>query len=337
MAMAFVPHGGVLNPINPVVPDEPADDEEWEAGAEGGGEAVDRGEGFPAPPKKTRYDSSLGLLTQKFTDLIKESPQGLLDLNQAAAKLGVQKRRIYDITNVLEGIGLLEKRSKNNIQWKGMGLGCTDDIEQELDRMRAEIRLKAAHEQWLDEAITTMQKSIRDVADDRQWAGRAYITHEDLWRVTEFQNDTVIAIKAPSGTTLEVPDPDEGMHYPQRRYQIYLKSVGGPVDVCLVKHSAEGGDAAAGMRSAGDALGGGSSGAEGSDVGSETGSTSNRKRGRTEAIAGERRSLLPSALLPVSTAGSPCASWYDPAERDESVGVDDLFADEAQPLKLESP
>ena len=33
--------------------------------------------------------------------------------------LQVQKRRIYDITNVLEGIGLIEKKSKNNIQWKG--------------------------------------------------------------------------------------------------------------------------------------------------------------------------------------------------------------------------
>jgi hypothetical protein len=31
----------------------------------------------------------------------------------------VKKRRIYDITNVLEGIGLIEKKSKNNIQWKG--------------------------------------------------------------------------------------------------------------------------------------------------------------------------------------------------------------------------
>ena len=40
----------------------------------------------------------------------------MLDLNQAATALGVQKRRIYDITNVLEGIGLIEKRSKNNIQ-----------------------------------------------------------------------------------------------------------------------------------------------------------------------------------------------------------------------------
>jgi hypothetical protein len=30
----------------------------------------------------------------------------------------VQKRRIYDITNVLEGVGLVEKKGKNNILWK---------------------------------------------------------------------------------------------------------------------------------------------------------------------------------------------------------------------------
>jgi len=30
----------------------------------------------------------------------------------------VQKRRIYDITNVLEGIGLIEKKLKNRIRWK---------------------------------------------------------------------------------------------------------------------------------------------------------------------------------------------------------------------------
>jgi len=66
----------------------------------------------------SRYDSSLGLLTKKFVNLIQESPEGLLDLNQAATMLEVQKRRIYDITNVLEGIGLIEKKGKNNIQWK---------------------------------------------------------------------------------------------------------------------------------------------------------------------------------------------------------------------------
>jgi transcription factor E2F3 len=41
-----------------------------------------------------------------------------VDLNDAATKLDVQKRRIYDITNVLEGIGLIEKTIKNKIKWK---------------------------------------------------------------------------------------------------------------------------------------------------------------------------------------------------------------------------
>ena len=37
---------------------------------------------------------------------------------QAADQLDVkQKRRIYDITNVLEGIGLIEKETKNTIRW----------------------------------------------------------------------------------------------------------------------------------------------------------------------------------------------------------------------------
>ncbi|KAG9136227.1 hypothetical protein Leryth_003824 [Lithospermum erythrorhizon] len=70
------------------------------------------------PGGPCRYDSSLGLLARKFVNLIKHAEDGILDLNQAADTLEVQKRRIYDITNVLEGIGLIEKKLKNRIQWK---------------------------------------------------------------------------------------------------------------------------------------------------------------------------------------------------------------------------
>lgn len=59
--------------------------------------------------------SSLGLLTKRFTDLFHDAHRGVLDLNEAAAALSVQKRRIYDITNVLEGIGLVTKVSKSKI------------------------------------------------------------------------------------------------------------------------------------------------------------------------------------------------------------------------------
>lgn len=62
--------------------------------------------------------SSLGLLTQRFLDLLTTEGQKYVNLNSAANSLGVQKRRIYDITNVLEGIGLIEKTSKNTVRWK---------------------------------------------------------------------------------------------------------------------------------------------------------------------------------------------------------------------------
>lgn len=59
----------------------------------------------------SRYDTSLGLLTKKFVDLLEATDDGIIDLNVASVQLSVQKRRIYDVVNVLEGIGILEKVS----------------------------------------------------------------------------------------------------------------------------------------------------------------------------------------------------------------------------------
>jgi len=68
-----------------------------------------------------RQDCSLFKLTRRFLDLVFKTDDGLLDLNAVAERLGVKKRRIYDITNVLEGVGIIEKQGKNHIRWKGMG------------------------------------------------------------------------------------------------------------------------------------------------------------------------------------------------------------------------
>jgi len=65
-----------------------------------------------------RFDSSLGLLTKKFVELLMGSDVHELDLNEAAVVLDVQKRRIYDITNVLEGLGIVAKKSKNYVVCK---------------------------------------------------------------------------------------------------------------------------------------------------------------------------------------------------------------------------
>ncbi|KAI5064293.1 hypothetical protein GOP47_0020963 [Adiantum capillus-veneris] len=193
---------------------------------------------FRAPATSCRYDSSLGLLTKKFISLLKEADDGMLDLNKAAGLLHVQKRRIYDITNVLEGIGLIEKKLKNRVCWKGVDpanavkMCKATFIQAELERMHRE-------EQSMDNRIREVREALRIISEDassKQWL---YVTEDDIKRLPCFQNETLIAIKAPHGTTLEVPDPDEAMEYPQKRYQIILQSATGPIDVYLVSHFEE--------------------------------------------------------------------------------------------------
>ncbi len=57
--------------------------------------------------KKGRKENGLVELTKKFIQLLVEAEEQCLDLNNAMTVLKVPKRRIYDITNVLEGINLI--------------------------------------------------------------------------------------------------------------------------------------------------------------------------------------------------------------------------------------
>ncbi|PSR89834.1 Transcription factor E2FB like [Actinidia chinensis var. chinensis] len=191
------------------------------------------------PGGPCRYDSSLGLLTKKFINLIKHAEDGILDLNKAADTLEVQKRRIYDITNVLEGIGLIEKKLKNRIQWKGLDVSRSGEVHENGSTIQAEVENLSIEEHRLDDKIREMQEKLRELSENKNNEKWLFVTEDDIKSLPCFQNETLIAIKAPHGTTLEVPDPDEAVDYPQRRYRIVLRSTMGPVDVYLVSQFEE--------------------------------------------------------------------------------------------------
>ncbi|XP_030642146.1 transcription factor E2F2 [Chanos chanos] len=181
-----------------------------------------------SPGERTRYDTSLGLLTKKFVGLLRESADGVLDLNWATEVLEVQKRRIYDITNVLEGVQLIRKKSKNNIQWMVGGVfeGSAGGSEKS-HQLKRELGELERQEKVLDNLIQTSTAQLRELTEHKDNQRLGYVTYQDIRSIASLQDQTVIAVKAPSETKLEVPEASGGS------LQIYLKSKNGPIEVYL--------------------------------------------------------------------------------------------------------
>ncbi|KAK7244844.1 hypothetical protein RIF29_39672 [Crotalaria pallida] len=186
------------------------------------------------PANNNRYDSSLGLLTKKFIHLLKHAEGGNLDLNNAAETLEVQKRRIYDITNVLEGIGLIEKKIKNSIHWKGVDGSSSGEKNDVISTLKEEVEKLSLEESRLDDQIREMQERVRVLSEEGNKKKLLFVTEDDIKAVPDFQNETLIAIVAPHGSTVEVPEPDEAVDYLQRRYTMIVRSTMGPIDVYLI-------------------------------------------------------------------------------------------------------
>ncbi|XP_030220640.1 transcription factor E2F5 isoform X1 [Gadus morhua] len=181
----------------------------------------------------SRHEKSLGLLTIKFVTLLQEAKDGVLDLKLAADSLAVrQKRRIYDITNVLEGVGLIEKKTKNIIQWRGENMGSqSEEVLEQVEILKAEISELEAQERQLDERKAWLEQSIKHLCHDPITCSHKYVTHDDICNA--FHGDTLLAVVAPSGTQLEVPLPELGPSG-QKRYQVTLRSQTAPIQVLLI-------------------------------------------------------------------------------------------------------
>lgn len=67
-----------------------------------------------------RKEKSLEELSRRFLELYVHQSESLLELDKITIKLGVERRRIYDIINILESLKVVIRTGKNLYKWNGL-------------------------------------------------------------------------------------------------------------------------------------------------------------------------------------------------------------------------
>ncbi|KAK6051630.1 transcription factor E2F/dimerization partner [Cooperia oncophora] len=136
-----------------------------------------------------RGHNSLNAITRKFIECIARGD--VVNLNEAATTLHVSKRRLYDVVNVLEGIGILEKCGMNQVRWR-------DELR---DRnLSSELHSQCAMLQQMETDIDTrvcrLESALKRTVVDIMNSQYAYVRLQDLRTFHKFTDKTLIVVKS---------------------------------------------------------------------------------------------------------------------------------------------
>ena len=158
-------------------------------------------------------ENSLGKLTKDFINYIKTEGRKSININDLVNKLGVKKRRIYDITNVLQGIEYLQKSGKNEIIWtktitnkskakkKPSLIKKNNNNKQKLNKEELEKEKKE-----LDDDIEKFKAEFNSIAKKGEFEEYGYITLDDIKNLSINKKVDLVVIKATKGTVMNVID-----------------------------------------------------------------------------------------------------------------------------------
>ena len=148
-----------------------------------------------------RQENSLCQLTKKVIQYIKNKKKLNININELVKELNVKKRRIYDITNVLQGIGYIEKKGKNEIIWKKNQIFNKKDIKIKNNTIKI---YKQINE--FNNLINNTKEELISISSKKDFKQYRYITFTDLINFSRNEKFDFLIIKANIGTELEIMD-----------------------------------------------------------------------------------------------------------------------------------
>ncbi|XP_032241606.1 transcription factor E2F6 [Nematostella vectensis] len=171
--------------------------------------------------------TTLATLTKEFVSLLKASPKRTISVEKAVERLHANKRRVYDIVNILEGAGVVKRTLDKEITWSGGDSNesaSSQTISKCSEKLRRDLAEMDAQERVLDDLLENAKEELRRTTRAPENERHAFVTMADIEGIESLGEQTIVAIRAPPATELDIP-------WPEERIQMKLKSSRGPVQV----------------------------------------------------------------------------------------------------------
>ena len=169
---------------------------------------------------KVQTKKSLSELTLSFMEYLAASDGADIDLTEAAASLGAQKRRLYDVINVLAGASLIEKTGKSRVKSisthasQGGAMPGVKVDEAEIDRLTSVI----------DQQLLELSRS--DLYEQFGW-----VTDDDIVSLDLPEGIALFSLKGPESLQIEVPQGSGN----GEMHQLVIKCDDGPIELTPIK------------------------------------------------------------------------------------------------------
>jgi hypothetical protein len=157
-------------------------------------------------------ENSLGQLTKNFINYIKTTGKKSININDLVNELSVKKRRIYDITNVLQGIGFLQKSGKNEIIWtktinnksKSKKKSSNSKKVNQRNKQKSNVEILEQEKFKLDTEINSFKDEFNSIAKKEEFPKYGYVTKNDVKELSINDNLNLVLIKASKGTAMSI-------------------------------------------------------------------------------------------------------------------------------------
>ena len=170
-------------------------------------------------PMTDKGKKTLVNLTQDFLRVLMAANGQELDLSQVEKTLEASKRRLYDVTNVLAGIGVIERTGKSKIRWVGNKANLDDN---------ATLQELLYHESELDRLTQLVDDSLLELASTQDFQSFAWVSENDIMCLKGNSDISIFALRGPPDLSIEVPEEEGNFH------RLICKSNKGTVDLIQV-------------------------------------------------------------------------------------------------------